>query len=267
MEESYTKTRSAYWFTFVPGLLTLVVVLVLWELVSRIGLYNPHLFPPPSQIGITFFQMVESGEWGNDLRDSLFRYGIGFALGNLLGILLGMLTGRVQTFRDYLSPLLNFLRSTPSVALIPLAIVWFGIGDLQKIFVVAWGVTFPVWLNTHAGVSEVEREYVWAAQSLGARGWRIYREVYVPRALPFIITGSRMGIATAFFALAAAEMSGAFSGVAFRIFHSHQMFRTDKMMVAILTIGLLGIVCDRVFVRVMRWFLPWWKGEERVRDL
>jgi ABC-type nitrate/sulfonate/bicarbonate transport system permease component len=210
--------------------------------------------------------MVASGEWVSDLRYSLFRYGVGLALGSLLGILLGVLTGRIQTFRDSLGPLLNFLRSTPSIALVPLAIVWFGIGEQEKIFVVTWGVTFPVWLNTHAGISEVQKEYVWAARSLGAAGWPIYREVYVPWALPFIITGTRMGIATAFFALAAAEMAGAFGGVAFRIFHSHQMFRIDKMMVAILTIGLLGITFDRLFVRLMRWFLPWWAGEEHVRD-
>jgi ABC-type nitrate/sulfonate/bicarbonate transport system permease component len=210
--------------------------------------------------------MVKSGEWLRDLGASLSRYGVGFLLGTFLGILLGILTGRIQLLRDSLSPLLNFLRSTPSVALIPLAIVWFGIGEPQKIFVVAWGVTFPLWLNTHAGVSEVEREYVWAARSLGAKGWRIYLEVYLPHALPFIIAGTRMGIATAFFALAAAEMSGAFSGVAFRIFYSYQLFRTDKMMVAILTIGFLGIVSDRVFVHVVRWLLPWWKGEGRVSN-
>jgi len=133
-----------------------------------------------------------------------------------------------------------------------------------KDFVVTWGVTFPLWLNTHAGVSEVEREYVWAAQSLGASGWRLYSEIYIPRALPFVIAGTRMAIATGFFALAAAEMVGAFRGIAFRIFYSYQFFRTDKMMVAILTIGLLSIVSDRLFVYVMRWLLPWWKGEERV---
>jgi ABC-type nitrate/sulfonate/bicarbonate transport system, permease component len=207
--------------------------------------------------------MIETGEWGRDLQYSLFRYMIGFILGNLLGILLGVLTGRIQVIRDSLGPLLNFLRSTPSVALIPLAIVWFGIGEPQKIFIVTWGVTFPVWLNTFSGVSEVESEYVWAAQSLGAKKWQIYREVYFFRALPFIIAGARMGIATGFFALAAAEMGGAFEGIAFRIFNSHQMFRTDKMMVAILTIGLLGITFDRLFVFLMRWLLPWWKGKER----
>jgi ABC-type nitrate/sulfonate/bicarbonate transport system permease component len=266
MRGLYTNTRSTSWSSFLVGLLTLMGVLILWELVSRMRVYNPYLFPPPTQIARTFFQMVKSGEWISDLRYSLFRYGIGIALGIILGILLGVLTGKVQVFRDSLGPLLNFLRSTPSVALIPLAIVWFGIGEQEKIFVVTWGATFPLWLNTHAGISEVEIEYVWAARSLGATGWRIYSEVYVPRALPFIIAGTRMGIATAFFALAAAEMAGAFGGVAFRIFHSHQMFRTDKMMVAILTIGLLGIICDRLFVRVMRWLLPWWVGGERVRN-
>lgn len=264
MQSRYTNIPIRSWSSLIVGFSTVVGVLTLWEMVSRIGLYNPQLFPPPSQIAITFFQMVESGEWTRDLGASLSRYGIGFLLGAFLGILLGVLTGRVQLLRDSFSPLLNFLRSTPSVALIPLAIVWFGIGESQKIFIVAWGVTFPLWLNTHAGVAEVEREYVWAARSLGAMGWRIYSEVYVPRALPFIIAGTRMGIATGFFALAAAEMAGAFSGVAFRIFYSYQLFRTDKMMVAILTIGFLGIVGDRLFVRVMRLLVPWWKGEERV---
>lgn len=264
MQEAYTKIRSRSWISFTIGLVTILGVLVLWETISRVGFYNPLLFPPPSQIASTFSEMIKSGEWVSDLEASMSRYGAGFALGIVFGIVLGMVTGRVQFLRDSLSPLLNFLRSTPSVALIPLAIVWFGIGEAQKIFVVTWGVTFPLWLNTHAGVSEVEREYVWAAQSLGARPWRLYAEVYLPRALPFIIAGTRMGIATGFFALAAAEMAGAFGGVAFRIFYSYQVFRTDKMMVAILTIGFLGIISDRLFIYFVRWLLPWWKGEERV---
>lgn len=170
------KNVSRTWATFLIGLFTIVTVIALWELISRVGLYNPLLFPPPSRIAAAFSEMVESGEWAKDLGASLSRYGTGFVLGCLLGILLGMLTGRIQLLRDSFSPLLNFLRSTPSVALIPLAIVWFGIGESQKIFIVTWSVTFPLWLNTHAGVSEVEREYVWAAQSLGAKGWRLFQK-------------------------------------------------------------------------------------------
>jgi|ERR1043165_4556356 NitT/TauT family transport system permease protein len=264
MKEDQRSTGNRSWVTFAFGLVTILAVLMLWEFVSRAGLYNPLLFPPPSQIVFTFSEMVRSGEWLRDLAASVSRYGLGFVLGACFGILLGVLTGRIQILRDSLSPLLNFLRSTPSVALIPLAIVWFGIGESEKVFIVTWGVTFPSWLNTHAGVSEVEREYVWAAQSLGARGWRLYSEVHIPRALPFVIAGTRMAIATGFFALAAAEMAGAFSGIAFRIFYSYQFFRTDKMMVAILTIGFLSIVSDRLFVYTMRLLLPWWKGEERI---
>jgi ABC-type nitrate/sulfonate/bicarbonate transport system permease component len=264
MKQSSKKTRGRSWITFTIGFATIVGILALWETISRFGFYNPLLFPPPTKIAFTFSEMVKSGEWLSDLRASMTRYLAGFALGSFIGILLGLLTGRVQFFRDSLSPLLNFLRSTPSVALIPLAIVWFGIGESEKVFIVTWGVTFPMWLNTFAGVSEVEREYVWAAQSLGAKGWRLYSEVYIPRAVPFIIAGTRMAIATGFFALAASEMSGAFSGIAFRIFYSHQFFRTDKMMVAILTIGFLSVTSDRLFVFTMRWLLPWWRGEESV---
>ncbi len=241
------------------GGLTALGLLTLWQTLSNAGFYNTHLFPPPIQIGRAFRAMVVSREWLGDLQSSLFRFSIGFILGNAMGILLGMLTGRSQLFKATLGPLLNYLRSTPSVALIPLAIVWFGIGEMEKIFIVTWGVVFPVWLNTTAGFMEVEQEYVRAAHILGARGWRLYAHVYAPRALPYIVAGARMGIATGFFALAAAEMSGTSSGIGFRIFHSHQLFRTDMMMVAIMTIGLLGISIDRIFVSMLGRVLPWWR--------
>ncbi|MBI5134795.1 ABC transporter permease [Candidatus Uhrbacteria bacterium] len=246
--------------SLIRGGITGVVLLALWQAVSSAGLYNPHLFPAPTSIGRAFRAMVISREWLNDLQSSLVRFGIGFITGNAIGILLGLLTGRSQLFKATLGLLLNYLRSTPSVALIPLAIVWFGIGEMEKIFIVTWGVTFPVWLNTSSGFMEVEQEYVRAAQILGARGWRMYAHVYVPHVLPYIIAGARMGIATGFFALAAAEMSGTSSGIGFRIFYSHQLFRADSMMVAIMTIGLLGIIIDRIFVTVIGRIFPWWRA-------
>src|ERR1700749_4349769 len=112
-KRTITSTKALPSLT--AGLFTVGLVLALWEIVSLSSLYNPQLFPPPSQIAITFLQMVRSGEWLGDLGASLSRYGIGFLLGGLLGIALGVLTGRVQLLRDSLSPLLNFLRSTPSV--------------------------------------------------------------------------------------------------------------------------------------------------------
>ena len=187
------------------------------------------------------------------------RLVMGYTLGNMVGILLGLLTGRIHWMRDSVGQVMNFLRATPFIVLIPLAILWFGIGEVEKVFLVTWGVAFPVWLNTQAGLSEVETEYIWAAQSLGVRGWRIYRDVFLPSALPFIVAGARIGIATGIFALAAAEMAGAFEGLAFRVFYSHQMFQTEKMMAGIVTLGCFGFLLDRLAVLGIRFLLPWWR--------
>jgi ABC-type nitrate/sulfonate/bicarbonate transport system permease component len=211
---------------------------------------------------MAFGEMVASGEWLADVWASLSRYVLGLAFGWISGVAAGLLTGRVPLMRDSLGLLLNYFRSTPLVALVPFALIWLGIGEEAKVAVVAWGVLFPVWLNTHSGVGEVEREYVWAAQSLGATGWRLFWEVHLPRALPFVLAGTRMAIATGFFALAAAEMAGAYQGVAMRIFRSQQMFRTDKMLVAVLTIGAMGVLGDWLFLMLARWLFPWWQRGE-----
>lgn len=261
MQKIFIQFRQLLQTRIGAGLFVFVILVLIWQLVSVLGIYNPYLFPPPSQIASAFLEMLQSGEWYKDLFISLQRYMCGFILGNIIGIIIGLLTGRVEPIRNALVPLFNFFRSTPTIALIPLAIVWFGIGEQEKIFIITWGVIFPVWLNTHSGVSEVEKEYIWAARSLGAHNWNLYKSVYIPRALPFIIAGTRTSIATGFFALAASEMSGAFGGVAFRIFYSHQMFRTDKMMVSIITIGCLSLIFDRLFLWLLKRRIHWWKEE------
>jgi ABC-type nitrate/sulfonate/bicarbonate transport system permease component len=238
---------------------------LLWQLVSYWHVYDNHLLPPPSYIVKAFVQMAQSGEWFVDVRDSLIRYGLGLLLGCFTGVAVGLVTGGIWPVRAALAPMLDFSRSTPMIALVPLFIVFFGIGLEEKVYLVAWGVFFPVWLNTQAGVSSTEREYLWAARSLGSSGWQLYGEVLLPRALPYIIVGVRVGITTGFFALGAAEVAGAFSGVVFRSYYSHQMFRTDKMMVAILTVGFLGFLCDRLYAITMTRLVPWWK--ENLDDL
>ena len=243
------------------GFLSFAVLAALWELAAWQQWYSVELFPPPHSLGTALAEWTLSGELLGDLRASLVRYLTGLVLGSLIGVIIGLLTGRSRFLHDTVGSIFNFCRSTPSVALIPLAIVWLGIGESSKVFVIAWGTTFPVWISTHAGVAEVEHEYVWAAQTLGVYRWRMYYEVFLPRALPYIISGTRIAVATGFFALAAAEMAGAYEGVAFRVFQSHLMFRTDKMLVAILVIGCIGLVSDRTFVAVARWLVPWWNPE------
>lgn len=243
------------------NLSSFAVLTALWEIAAWRQWYVVELFPPPHRLVVALTEGIASGELFADLKASLLRYSTGLVIGSLIGVATGLLTGRSKFLHDTVGPMLNFCRSTPSVALIPLAIVWLGIGEGSKIFVIAWGATFPVWISTHAGVAEVEREYLWAAQTLGVQPWRMYYEVLLPRALPYIVSGTRIAVATGFFALAAAEMAGAYEGIAFRVFQSHSMFRTDKMLVAIMVIGCIGLASDRSFVAVARRLVPWWKPQ------
>jgi len=254
--------RSAKLRSWVLATATAIAALAVWEGTARLGLYNARLVPPPDQVVAEFFRMIQSGEWISDVEASLKRYAVGFIIGVITGILAGFATGRVKAVYDATAPLMNFLRSTPSVALVPLSIVWLGIGEAGKYFVIAWGVFFPVWIATHTGTRNVTRAYEWAARSLGARHIHMLTEVIFPEALPFIVSGVRIGIATGFFALAAAEMAGAYAGVAFRIFFAQQGFHTAEMMVAILTIGALGLIADRLFVALTKRAIPWGRADD-----
>jgi ABC-type nitrate/sulfonate/bicarbonate transport system permease component len=244
------------------GVGTFVAVALFWWGVAAAGVVNERLLPAPPAVFSAFIEMVRSGEWQRDVASSLGRYGLGFVFGNLLGVLLGMLTGHSAIARHSIGVLLNFARSTPTIVLIPVAMVWLGIGESAKVLVVTWGVLFPVWLSTHTGLSAVERDYVWVAQSLGATRAQLYRHVYLPHTLLYLLTGARVAVATGFFALAATEAVGAFSGIAFRAFFSYQTFRTDRMFVAILTLTALALLVDRLFVRLVRLAVPWWRTTE-----
>lgn len=234
--------------------------LILWEGISRLGLYNTLLLPPPTVISKTFYSMVGSGELISDILISLQRALIGFIAGSLFGTLVGILTGRLKFFDYTIGQLVKVFRSIPSIALVPLVIIWFGIGEMSKYILVFWGVFFPVWINTHLGASQVEKTVVWAAKSLGADRRKMLYEIILPSSLPFVIAGMRSGIAIAFVVLVAAEMAGAFGGLGYRIYASHLVFRVDKMMVGIITLGVLGALSDLLFATMIK-AIPWHKEE------
>lgn len=237
-----------------------MIFLILWEGASRLNFYNTILLPSPTVIAEAFYSMVESGELPSDILVSVRRALVGFFIGSLLGIIAGVLTARVRFFDYTVGQLAKLFRSIPTIALVPLAIVWFGLGELSKYVLVIWGVFFPVWINTHLGASQVEKTVLWAAQSLGADRYKMLYEIILPSALPFIIAGMRTGMAVAFFVLVAAEMTGAFGGIGYRIFASHLVFRVDKMMVAIITLGVIGALTDLLFATMIK-SLPWNREE------
>ena len=238
-------------------IIAFVVFLAIWEFISKSGLFNINLFPPPTKIWKTFLESFATGEFIKDVSISLTRAIIGFAIGSTIGILLGILTGRITIFRLTIGQIAHFLRNIPSIAFVPLAIIWFGIGEASKILLVMWGVIFPVWINTHQGMINVERYHVWAIKSLGANKIQTLKEVILPSSIPFIVSGMRIGIAIAFITLVAAEMAGAFSGVGYRILTSHLVFRVDKMLLGIVTLGIMGLIADRFYVIAIKKIFPW----------
>jgi len=238
-------------------ILSLSGVVVIWSLVANSGVISQNLFPTPGQVWRAAVDLYQDGVLISDLQISLTRAAVGFAIGASLGILIGLLTARVKIVSIALEPFLNLLRPIPAIALVPVAIVWFGIGEGSKYFVIAYTVFLAVWLNTHAGASDVASTYIRAARSLGASRMREFFEVVIPASAPQIFVGLRLGAALAFLSLVAAELSGASAGIGFRLQDARQFIRTDRMFVGLIQLGILGALLDAAFAYTGRRLVHW----------
>jgi ABC-type nitrate/sulfonate/bicarbonate transport system permease component len=246
----------------INNVLSILVFLAIWEIFSRFIATNMKIFPPPSIVGQELWRMVESGMLVEDMWASVKRSLAGFALGSTIAIVIGLLTGRIPFIRALLEPVIQLFRPIPSIAFVPLSLFWFGLGESSKVFLITYGVFFPVWLNTHVGVSTVDPVLIRAARSLGCEGRRLFTRVILPASIPFVVAGLRVGIAVAFIVLVAAEMLGASAGVGFRIGQSHEVYRADRMMVGLLTLGVMGGLADSLFAIASK-KIVFWTGEAR----
>ncbi|MCL8483755.1 MULTISPECIES: ABC transporter permease [Bradyrhizobium] len=235
----------------------LVAIVAVWQLASSIAIVNPVLFPSPAKVLLAAIDMFRSGVLLKDLLVSLQRAAAGFVVGASLGVTLGLLTSRVRLFSIGLSPLFNLLRPIPAIALVPIAVVWFGIGEESKYFVIAYTVFLAVWLNTHHGMEHVPDTYIRAARSLGASRSLEFLQVVVPASAPHIFAGLRFGAALAFLSLVAAELTGASSGIGYRLDEARQYILVDRMFVGLIELGVLGATLDTLFVWLGRRLIHW----------
>ena len=187
----------------------------------------------------------------------MWRVLTGLLIGSLFGIIFGLLTGRIKILDKSLSPLLNVFRSFPPVAIIPLVIAWFGIGDTAKLFSISFAVFFPVWINSHIGASSISVYYLRAASTLTKSIFKKWLKVILPASLPFIVAGVRTGIAIAFIMIFVSELAGSSSGLGYLISVSHLAYRIDRMIVGLLLLGFFGAVTDYIFVKLTKWGFPW----------
>jgi ABC-type nitrate/sulfonate/bicarbonate transport system permease component len=243
----------------VVAALSLAFLATLWQIGAMTGAINANLLPAPTTVVSAAVELRVSGQYWTDLGVSLTRAAIGFGIALVLGIVMGLLTGRLLVFQVLLEPVLQILRPIPGIAWVPFAILWFGVGELPKIFIIALGAVLPIWLNTHIGASSTPIRYLETAASLGVRGLSVFVRVVLPSALPFIVAGIRQGLALSILMLAAAEQTGASAGVGYLITQSHSVFRTDRMIVGLVTLGILGALADALFTRLSRRVVHWEK--------
>lgn len=246
------------------NVLGVVAFVAVWEVLPRLipGL-NLLMFPPPSGVIDAFIALTTSGELLMHVAYSMMRAASGLVVGAGLGVVVGLLTGRIDAFRHLSDPVLQGMRAIPAIAFVPLAVAWFGLGEGAKIFLIAWGTFFPVWINTLIGVREIPSVFLRSAMSLGASQRQVLTRVILPGALPFVIAGLRLATATALVVLVAAELVGATYGLGYLISFSHLVFRIDMMFVGLLSLGAVGFVVDRAFLQIIQRLFPWYQGEAR----
>ncbi len=226
--------------------LSVAIAFATWQLLSTF-VFNPFLIPPPLEVFRTAIPMVVSGEIATDVAISMSRILVGFIVGSATGIMMGVLLGRIRLLHDLLDPIIELLRYLSPTAMIPIAVIWFGIGELSKYFLIFWGTFFIVLINTIAGVwrSPVTRQR--AAECLGANRLQIFVLVVIPSSVPYIITGMRVAMASSFMSIIPAEILAADSGIGYLLQKSSMLLQTNRIFVALLTICLLGFVVDRIF--------------------
>lgn len=240
---------------------SVVGTLLAWDAVVRLEMFSPSLLPSPADVVRASRDMWSSGTLGGDVLSSLTRAGRGFILGSLTAIFVGSLTGRGRVVRGLLEPIIQLLRPIPAIALVPLAILWFGIGEESKLFLTSLGVFFPVWVNTHIGVSSTRDDYLKVAACLGAPRGQVLTEVVLPAALPFVLAGLRQGISMAFILIVASEQAGASQGLGFRLDQSRLFSQPERLFVCLAALGILGAAADQFFHRLTRRFVGWAKEQ------
>jgi NitT/TauT family transport system permease protein len=234
-----------------------LLVLLLWEVAVPLGLVDGRFFPPPSDIAATFWTLAKNGAIFTDVYVSLYRIFLGFMAGAIPGLIIGLSMGLFKPVRWILRPVVSATYPIPKLALMPLIILMFGFGETQKVVTIALGTFFMVLINTMAGVLNLEKIYLDVAKNYGASRMDFYLKIAFPGALPLIFTGLELGMGMALLLIVAAEMTGAVSGIGYRIWSSQAVFKVEEMFVAFILISLLGYLFAELLAYAQRKVVPW----------
>ena len=257
------EASSAYKFYLnqeakILGTISVTLFLTIWELVGNtFQLINPMFMSAPSLIAKAAYQLFASGEIWNDLYVSGIEFFWGYFLSIIFAIPFGIAIGWYKRFAYVCDPFVNAMNATPRVALLPLVIIWLGIGILSKVGIIFLGAVFPLLINTRDGVKTTPANLLTAARSFGASEWQIFRSVVLPSTVPFILTGLRLAVGRALIGVMVGELYAATAGIGFMITVAGATFQTDKVFVGVLVFAITGMIMTDIIDRYERRFDKW----------
>jgi ABC-type nitrate/sulfonate/bicarbonate transport system permease component len=234
-----------------------VLTLAIWQAFWSAGKISPLFFSGPSAIASRFWDTAAHGQLLSDLRYSGANFAIGYVLAAVAGIVVGVIVGWYRRVEMICGPFLNALYATPRVAMVPLIIIWFGIGMWSKVFIVFISAFFPILVNTIGGVRAIDSDLLRAARAYCASDWKIFTTVAIPGSVPFILTGLRQGVALGLIGVVVGEMFGGSRGIGFMVAYGGQTFATDTLFVGVLIIAFAGILLTAAAERLERHFSRW----------
>jgi NitT/TauT family transport system permease protein len=242
---------------WILGGTAVILFLALWEWAGTSGAINPLFTSSPSRVVNAFVRLSAEGELGHDVVVSGLEFVYGFGLAIIIGIPFGILMGWYRTFNAVLEPFVNFFYATPRVALLPLMIIWLGIGINSKIAIVYLGAIFAILINTITGMHALDEQLIKAARSFGASDMQIFKTIAMPGSVPFILGGIRLGLGHALVGVVVGELYAATAGVGYLIAVAGNTFQTDKVFVGVVIIAAAGMFITAVFKRIEDHFESW----------
>ncbi|MFB4307054.1 ABC transporter permease [Actinomadura sp. GTD37] len=241
-------------------LITPVALLVLWQAAAQTGVLDPDKLPPPTDVLAAGRRLAADGALGGYLADSLQRAVAGLLIGGLLALALGTLAGLLRAGDDLVDPTVQMARMLPHLGLVPLLIIWLGIGESTKITLVALGAFFPVYLNTYAGIRDIDERLVEAARTCGLTALERIRHVVLPGALPSVFIGLRLAFAAGWLSLVVGEQVNGDGGLGFMMMEAREFSQTDVVVLGLVVYAALGLLSDLVLRILERRLLGWRRG-------
>jgi ABC-type nitrate/sulfonate/bicarbonate transport system permease component len=252
-KQSFYRRHEA----LILGGTAVVITIAVWQALWSAGKISPLFLSGPSAIAKQFRYGLQHGTLLADMAYSGTNFAIGFALALVAGVVAGVIIGWYRTVRLIFDPFLNALYATPRIAMVPMIIIWFGIGIWSKIFIVFISAFFPILVNTVGGVRNMDRDLLRAARAYCASDWQIFTTLALPGSVPFILTGVRQGVALGLIGVVVGEMFGGSQGIGFMVAYGGQTFATDTLFVGVLIVAFSGILLTWAAERLERRFSRW----------